>query len=140
MGLPFAALGLLGLVARLLRVAHWLQWGGRRRRAVVAAACAVVVAAGLADAMTSNMDYFRSRRMLADVGRWLACRYSRPPVLVGPVGIVPIVSHYARGGRYDAFEYTASDAIILDLVAQDRADVVMLSSWRQLTPQRCAAG
>ncbi len=139
MGLPFAALGLLGLVARLLRVARWLQWGGRRRRAVVAAACAVVVAAGLADAMTSNMDYFRSRRMLADVGRWLACRYSRPPVLVGPVGIVPIVSHYARGGRYDAFEYTASDAIILDLVAQDRADVVMLSSWRQLTPQRCAA-
>jgi hypothetical protein len=139
MALPFAALGLLGLVAWLLRVVRWLQWDGRRQRAVVAAACAVVVAAGLADAMTSNMDYFRSRRMLADVGRWLACRYSRPPVLVGPVGIVPIVSHYARGGRYNAFEYTASDAIILDLVAQDRADVVMLSSWRQLTAQRCTA-
>ena len=76
--------------------------------------------------------------MLADVGRWLACRYSRPPVLVGPVGIVPIVSHYARGGRYEAFRVHGQrcDHPRLSGARQGRrGDVELLEKIS--TPQRC---
>ena len=70
--------------------------------------------------MTSNRDYFRSRLILADVGRWLGREHSHPAVLVGQVGVAPIVSYYARSNTYKVFNGDASDAFILGLVRTAR--------------------
>ena len=87
--------------------------------------------------MTSNKEYFQARQMLADVGRWLGREHPNPSVIVGQWGIAPIVSYYARSDSYEVFDRAASDASILGLVAQSRADVVILQPWKELTGERC---
>ena len=83
MASPFAALGLLGLIGRLLRIAGWLRWNIRPQGAVVAAVAAIVAIISLCDAMTSNGKYFETRQMAADLGCWVCKEYSRPPAIVG---------------------------------------------------------
>ena len=100
MASPFAALGLLGLIARLLRIAGWLQWGIRPQQTVVAVVAATVAIISLGDAMTSNGKYFETRQMAADLGRWVRNQYPSPPAIVGPVGITPIISFYAHNAPY----------------------------------------
>jgi hypothetical protein len=138
MASAFAALGMLGLMARLVQAARWKQWNERRQRAIMVAAAAVVVVISLADAMTSNWKYFETRQMAADMGRWVERELPARPMLVGPVGITPIVSYYAHGSPYQMFRWEASDASILDLVEQNRACVVLLRPTKQITPERCA--
>jgi hypothetical protein len=139
LGAPFAALGLLGLAARLGRIAGWLQWSRRVQAAVVVVAAGMVFVGSLADAMTSNTKDFEMRRMAADVGRWVQREFSAPPMLVGPVGITPMVSYYSHNGSYQAFCWEAEDAFIVWLVEQNKADVVVLPSTKQLTRDRCAS-
>jgi hypothetical protein len=140
MASPLAALGFLGMTARLLRIADRLRWGDRRRTATLAAAAVVVVAVSLADAMTSNSKYFPTRRMAADVGRWVRRQFpAPPPAIVGPVGITPIVSFYADTRRYQAFRWEDGDASILALIDRSRATVVLLQPARELTKSRCDA-
>lgn len=134
----FAALGLLGLIARLLRVAERWQWDRRGRQAVVAATLAVVAAVSLGEAMTSNAKYFPTRRMAADVGRWVQHEFPARPMLVGPVGITPIVSYYAQNSPYQAFRWETGDASIIEMVEQSKARVVLLRPTKELTPERCA--
>jgi hypothetical protein len=134
----FAALGLLGLMARLLRIAQWKGWGERRQAAIVVAAAAIVAVLSLTDAMTGNWKYFDTRQMAADVGRWVQEEFPARPMLVGPVGITPIVSYYAQGSPYQMFRWEASDASIMDIVEQSKARVVLLRPTKQLTPERCA--
>ena len=121
MGAPFAALGGLGLAARLLRVGQRVgNWGqgpfvpstGRRPRAgravpangagphfrsqaMVVAAAVLAGAVCITDAMTSNSRYFEVRRAAARLGQWLAGRLE-PSMVVGPTDITPIVGYYAH--------------------------------------------
>jgi 4-amino-4-deoxy-L-arabinose transferase-like glycosyltransferase len=139
MASPFAALGLLALIGRLLRIAGWLGWGIRPRQAVVAAVAAIVASIGLCDAMSSNGKYFETRQMAADVGCWVRTTYPRPPAIVGPVGITPIISFYAHNAPYQPFRWEADNASILSMIEQSRAEVVLLQPAKELTEQRCAA-
>ena len=134
----FAALGMLGLIAVLLRVARRKGWNERRQGAIVAAVVATVAVICLTDAMTSNGKYFETRRMAADMGRWVEREFPTRPMLVGPVGITPIVSYYAQGSPYQMFRWEAGDASIMDMVEQNKARVVLLRPTKQLTPERCA--
>ena len=76
-------------------------------------------------------------------GKWpptLAGGYDREfparPMLVGPVGITPIVSYYAENSPYQAFRWEASDALIMAMVEQQQAGIVLLRPTKQLTAQR----
>jgi hypothetical protein len=138
MASPFAALGLLGLIGRLLRIAGWLRWNIRPQGAVVAAVAAIVAIISLCDAMTSNGKYFETRQMAADLGCWVCKEYPRPPAIVGPVGITPIISFYAHNAPYRPFRWEADDDSILSMIQQSRADVVLLQPAKELTEERCA--
>jgi hypothetical protein len=137
MGSPFAALGLLGLSARLVRVVQRLGWNARRQAAVAAGVMAVVAIVGLADAMTGNTKYFETRRIAMELGQRLGQEYAFPPRIVGPPGISPIASYYAHSGPYTVVGYDANDALILTAALESRPDVVILRPWKQLTPRRC---
>jgi 4-amino-4-deoxy-L-arabinose transferase-like glycosyltransferase len=139
MASPFAALGLLGLISRLLRVAGWLRWGVRPRQGVVASVAATVAVISLYGAMASNEKYFETRQMAADLGCWVRNEYPAPPVIVGPVGITPIISFYAQNAPYRPFRWEAADESILAMIHQSRASVVLLQPAKELTEERCAA-
>lgn len=138
MGSVFAALGFFGFVDRLLRIMRWLQWGSLRQETLVATVAVVIVAISLADAMTSNTKYFETRRMAADMGCWMQREFVDPPMLVGPVGITPIVSYYASRTPFEMFRWEAGDASILTLIEQSKPGVVLLRPTKQLTAERCA--
>ncbi len=135
----FAALGLLGLLAWLLRLGERRQWDGRRQRAMVAAAVALIAAVNLGDAMTGSATYFETRQMAADVGRWVQHEFPGRPTLVGPVGITPIVSYYARSAPYEAFRLEAGEDAILAMVQRSQAGIVLLRPTKRLTAEGCTA-
>jgi len=139
MASPFAALGLLGLIARLLRIAGWLRWGIRPQQIVIAIVATIVAVIGLSDAMTSNGKYFETRQMAADLGRWVRNEYPTPPAIVGPIGITPIISFYADNAPYRPFRWEADDESILTMIDESRASVVLLQPAKELTDERCAA-
>ena len=139
MASPFAALGLLGLIARLLRIAAWLRWGIRPQQTVVAAVAAIAAIISLSDAMTSNGKYFETRHMAADLGCWVRNEYPTPPAIVGPVGITPIISFYAHNAPYRPFRWEADDDSIVAMIGESRASVVFLQPAKELTEERCAA-
>jgi hypothetical protein len=139
MASPWAALGMLGLTARLARIAQGLRWGGHGQQAIVAAVAAIVVAINCTDAMTSNTKYFQSRRVAAELGYWVQREFSAPPVLVGPMDITPIVSYYSHSSPFRTFRWEAADDAILRIVAESHASVVLLPPGKLLKPGRCAA-
>ncbi|MBU4270279.1 MAG: glycosyltransferase family 39 protein [Planctomycetes bacterium] len=138
MASPLAALGLLGLVARLSRVAEWFR---RRVRpdTIATVVFGVIFAANLTAAMTSSRAYFAGRRTAVDVGHWVLREFPRPTVLAGPLGVTPIVSYYAAESPYRAFRCDAKDEFILKMIENSRADVVLFRPAKQLTEDRCAA-
>ena len=139
MASPFAALGLLGLTARLMRIAQWLHGGLRSRYAVMAAVAAVVIAINFADAMTSNSKYFEARRTAEQLGHWVAREFSTPPLLVGPMDITPIVSYYSHHCPYQTYRWEAGDETILRIVTQHHAGIVLLPPGKLLKRERCLA-
>ena len=182
MASPFAALGLLGLVPRLSRVAEWFssplkksdsgslgataglsssvfpgvspctagqassgtlfqQSVCRRVRpdTIAAVVFGVIFAANLTSAMTSNRAYFAGRQTAVDVGLWVRREFPRPTVLVGPLGVTPIVGYYAAESPYRAFSCDTKDELILKMIENSRADVVLFRPAKQLTEDRCAA-
>jgi 4-amino-4-deoxy-L-arabinose transferase-like glycosyltransferase len=153
MASPFAALGLFGFTARLIRAAQWARSHFRGGEAgshgnILSAeriglapwgVLAILAAVSLADAMTGNAKYFETRRTAADLGRLLRREYPRPFRLVGPIGLAPIVGYYAHSGSCLVLGQDAGDALILGAVSQNNADVVLLRPWKQLTRQRCAS-
>lgn len=138
MASPFAALGLLGFIDRLSRVAGWfrLSVGSTTIATVV---FGVVFAASLTDAMTSNRSYFAGRQTALDVGQWVLREFPQPTVLAGPLGVTQIASYYAADSAYQAFCCDASDEFILKMIKNSRANVVLLRPAKELTPERCAA-
>jgi hypothetical protein len=139
MAAPFAALGLLGLTARLLRIAQKLRGGLRSRYAVVAAVAAVVVAINFADAMTSNSKYFEARRTAEELGHWVARDFPASPLLVGPMDITPIVSYYSHHSPYQTYRWEAGDETIMRIVAENHAGIVLLPPGKLLKRERCLA-
>jgi len=139
MASPFAALGLLGLVGRVSRLAERRHWGPRRQATLVTIVVAVLFSVCLIDAMTGSTAYFRSRRTALDVGRWVRRAFPVPAKLVGPVGVTPIIGHYAQCGDCQTFRWDADDATILEMTKQSRPDVVVLQAAKQLTPERCSS-
>ena len=137
MAAPLAALGLLGLVARLSRFAerHRLRCSIDTLAAIV---FGLIFAANLTDAMTCNRAYLAGRRTAVDVGRWVAREYHRKVVLVGPIGVTPIAGYYAAESPYQAFECDRKNDFILNMIRNSRADVVLLRPAKELTAERCA--
>jgi hypothetical protein len=136
LGSPFAALGLLWLTAWLQRVGRWLGWQARSQRAAAAATMALILVSGLAHAMTRADE---ARRMAANVGYWLRQEFSAPPTVVGPSFMARIVNYYSEHSRYVTVPPEANDEVILNMVTQNRADVVILWPSKRLSPERCAS-
>lgn len=136
----FSALGLLGLSARIARLAQRYHL---RTPAVIAAAMAPVVLTcglGLADAMTSSRAYFASRNAARHLGLWAQKIFSTPPVVVGPAAIAPIVGHYAGSPRWAVFRFDTRDPhIVLTLVDQHRPDLFLIAPTRGLSEEQCQA-
>lgn len=136
----FSALGLLGLSAR---VARWaLRYPMGPRAAIVAALLPVVLTCGLglADAMTSNRAYFASRKLAMRLGQWAQEVFPKPPVVVGPAAITPVVGHYAASPRWAAFRFDTHDPeVVLQLVAEHSPDLLLVSPTRGLSEAQCQA-
>ena len=135
---PFAALGLLALIARLSRFAG-RRWPRLQADVVATVVFGVVFAANLTDAMTCSRSYLAGRRADAEIGRWVSREFPRPAVLVGPLGLTQIAGFYADDLPCRVFRCDAKDEFIIDTIQNSRADVVLLRPAKQLTEQRCAA-
>ena len=76
------------------------------------------------------------RRMAADVGRWVRQDFSTPTLLLGPPFMSAIVRYYAQNSSYMTLPAEADDASVLAMVAQTRADVVILWPSKRFNPER----
>lgn len=138
LGSPFAALGLLGLTDRLTGWAARFGVPVRMQAAVVVLPLVVVAAIGIADSMTCNRGYFASRKLAADLGRWLAASKLSDPMLVGPVALTPIVSFYADKGRYEQYRMdSTSESTITNMVAACRPDLLLLRTTKRIDAEQC---
>jgi len=138
MASPFAALGLMGLTAWLVRLAARLRFDARLRAALAAAPLAVVCALGMGDAMTCNDNYFAMRTRAALLGHWLRDRGASPRVLVGPAGIAQIVGYYADGEVCHTFRLDNEDpTVVIEMAKSLRPDVLLLQPTRRMPRDRC---
>jgi hypothetical protein len=135
MGSPFAALGLLGLTARLVRLAgRPARW----RAAAVLAPAVVVCLFGVVDAMTCTRSYFALRRHAVLLGRWLQDQPTPPNILVGPTGVTQIVGYYAGGIEYRPFRLDNEDPnVVVAMAEQCQPDVLLLHPTHGLREDRC---
>jgi hypothetical protein len=136
MASPFAAMGLLWLIDRILWVAGRLHANDRVRNATVVAIVTLIAAGNLTDAVLGNASWLRSRRIATDLGRWVHARHSTPPKIAGPVGLTPIVCFYSQS-PYRAFRCDASNAFILGMIQKSNASLVLLQAANPLTEDRC---
>lgn len=135
---PFAALGFLGLLRRTRLAAEWLGCRARASAAWTAVPVAVVVVVSVAAAMSSNRSYFASRELAMELGRWVQRGPWTAPLLVGPAGITPIMSFYAKKGRCESFRIDTADASTVDgLVQRYHPDVVLLHATKRMDATRC---
>ena len=146
MGSPFAALGLLGVTAWLVRLGGRLRFSARWQAAAVLAPTAVVCLVGIGDAMTCNRNYFAMRRHAVLLGRWLrdhpadGARPAPPEMLVGPVGITQIVGYYAGGTDCRTYRLDNEDpSVVVAMVQQFRPNVLLLHPTHGMKEDRCAA-
>jgi len=130
MGCVFAALGLLGLSAWMLRLADRLHWGRRLQSAVALAPLLVVGGVGLADALTNNYD---TRESWARLGHWIGQEFGPSPSLIGPEGLAPTASYYAQGECL-TFAGGVDDQSIVQSVREFRPDVVLLWTTEVMSP------
>ncbi len=89
------------------------------------------------DAVIGNASDYRTRRMAADVGRWIGHEFPARPMVAGPIGITPIVSFYAQQSPYCVFRWEADDTTILSTVDLNKAGIVLLRPTKQLSAERC---
>jgi hypothetical protein len=138
MASPFAALGLIGLVRRTSRAAQWIGLRARGSAAMAAVPIALVVVVGVASAMVSNRCYFASRKLAVALGRWVHEAPWTAPMVVGPVGLTPIMEFYADKGRYELFRTDTADALaIAGLVKRYHPDLLLLRPTKQMNGVRC---
>ncbi|MCR4414228.1 MAG: glycosyltransferase family 39 protein [Thermoguttaceae bacterium] len=134
----FAALGLLGLTARVARLAAWFRLGPKSSALAVAMPLVVACGVGLADAMTSSRPYFAWRKAAVELGHWAQREFPTPPSVVGPAALAPIVSYYADASRCQVFRFDAGDpAVVVELVKQHQPDLLLVQPTRGLSPEKC---
>lgn len=134
----FSALGLLGLSARLARLAQRYRLGSRAAVVAALAPGVVTCGVGLADAMTSNRAYFAARTVAMHLGRWAHDIFPAPPVIVGPAAIAPIMGHYAASPRWAVFRFDTRDPeVVLRLVHKHCPDLLVVAPTRRLSESQC---
>lgn len=126
MGSVFAALGLLGLSARMLRLSDRLRLGSRLQCVVAVAPLLVVLGVGSADALTKSYEV---RESWARLGRWVQREYGPSPLLIGPEGLATTANYYARG-RCLAFTDDAGGPSAIEVARRFEPDVVLLLASR----------
>ena len=136
MAAPLAALGLFALTDWLQRVSQGLGWQAQSQHVLAVAATVLVLAAGLIPGVASTDE---PRRMAADVGRWVRQDFSTPTLLLGPPFMSAIVRYYSQNSSYMTLPAEANDASVLAMVAQTRADVVILWPSKRFNPSDVAA-
>ena len=77
--------------------------------------------------------------MAAAVGRWTRQEFPGSATLVGPAVMAEIVRYYAEGCRYVTIPGEANDTSIGELVAQNKADVVILWPSTRLSSEQYAS-
>ena len=139
MGAMFAALGLLGLTAR---VAIWSRQRAHstRIRALVTVLPLIVVAVhGVAESMLANRTFFASRQAVAELGTWLGREVRPIHMIVGPEGCARIAQHYAVAETCGWFRMDNGDeSIITPLVRDARPEVLLLRPTKSMDARRCA--
>jgi hypothetical protein len=130
MGSVFAALGLLGLSAWMLRLAQRLHCGNRLQWVIAVAPLVIVAATGWADALTKNYEV---RQSWARLGYWAQQEFGPAPALIGPEGLVPTASYYARG-RCCAFPNNMGGQGIMLMARQFQPDLVLLWARQVASP------
>jgi hypothetical protein len=128
----------LWLATLLQQLSARFGWRDRSGRAVAMVTMLTVLMLGVGHAMTSTDE---PRRMAADVGHWLRHEFPTTPTVAGPPFMSRIVSYYSHSdsSSYVTLPLDASDASILDLVARNKADVVILWPTKHLSAERCTA-
>jgi hypothetical protein len=134
MASPLAALGLLALMNRLRQFGQWLGWPAQRQQTVAVVVMAGVLISGVGHSMTSKDA---ERGMAANVGQWVHARFDSPPKLLGPSFMERIVRYYAEESAYTSLRPNIDDTSILDLVAQQKPDIVILWPTKRLSSERC---
>jgi hypothetical protein len=131
MGSPFAALGLLGFSAWMLRLAGRLRFGRRLQFAVAALPLVVVSTVGLADALTKDYAVRESR---ARLGHWIRHEFGVAPSLLSFGGSATTIAYYAQGQCLASADDIDDDSI-RTTIQQFHPDVVLLLR-RHVTPKR----
>lgn len=131
MGCPFAALALLGLSARVGRLAARFQWPADWQRTAIELPLVLVAATGLIDSLSSDCEIQQGRLLL---GRWIAAEYGPAPSLIGPAGLGTTAGYYA-GGPYRTFGEEVGHEELMDLAGRFRPQVILLTP-RQLEADR----
>ena len=139
MGANYAALGLLGLTARLAIWSRQRAQPERMRVLVTVLPLLVVAFHGVAEAMLANRSFFAARQAVAELGTQLG-RDARPiHMIVGPEGVARIVQHYAGAEACGWFRMDNGDeSIITSLVREARPDVLLLRPTKSMDARRCA--
>jgi len=137
MASPFAALALRIALSRVWEKAENLGCGLRGRMAWIACVAVLVVAPGAANVLQHSWVNYSERRMMNQVGCWLWRQAPAPPSIVGPWNIVIPITYYSRGKSYASYRYEDSNEMILETIAEKKADVVLVQPFRELTPERC---
>jgi hypothetical protein len=130
MGSVFAALGLLGLSAWMLRLAARLHCGKRLQYVVAVAPLAIIGTVGLADALTKNHD---ARESWARLGRWVRQEFGPAPSLIGPQGLGTTTGYYAQG-RCHAIDDLQSEGIV-EAARNLKPHVVLLWARQAYSPE-----
>jgi hypothetical protein len=127
LGSSFAALGLLGFTARLLRFAEQLKSKAILRHAAVFAPVIIVASAGWCAAFSGPFDRRGAEVELAD---WVRRQYGPSARIFGSEGVTPVVAYYAKA-NWTTLAITMDDATVQKQVEQLKPDVILLSAMRR---------
>ncbi len=125
-GSPFAALGLMGLSARLLGLAGQLKSKVFLRPAAFAPAI-IVACTGWCVAYSGPYD---RRGAEVELAGWVRREYGPSPLIYGSEGVTAVVAYYAKANWATLAMYM-DDAAVLEQVKQLKPDVILLSSTRR---------
>jgi hypothetical protein len=127
LGLPFAALGLLGFSARLLSFAEQLKSRAILRHAAVFAPLIIVATVGWCTAFSGPYERRGAEVELAD---WVRRQYGPSALIFGSEGVAPVIAYYAKA-NCTTLAMTMDDATVLEQVKQLKPDVILLSARRR---------
>jgi hypothetical protein len=122
MGSPFAALGLLGLSRRILRLSERFRTKAVFQCILVFAPVTLVALGGWSVAFSSH---FEQRTAEVELAEWIRREYGPSAMLLGSEGITPVVAYYARVNHVILSKEMTSSAI-LERVRSLKPQVIFL--------------